>query len=106
MPARVCLPLPSAAQVQRCRRLLFVVTWQPDSLDPCFAAAHGVLLRMVLPAACCCWAQEAYAEYKAEQAAQGRGPGASGLPLIVYSSRTHSQLAQVMKELRKCTGHK
>ncbi|KAL3154274.1 hypothetical protein ABBQ32_013765 [Trebouxia sp. C0010 RCD-2024] len=41
------------------------------------------------------WAEkikEGYAELKAE--------GVFSLPTIVYSSRTHSQLAQVMKELR------
>ncbi len=36
--------------------------------------------------------QEGYAEYKAERASEG-------LPTIIYSSRTHSQLKQVMKEL-------
>ena len=36
--------------------------------------------------------KEGYAELKAE--------GTVRLPTIVYSSRTHSQLAQVMKELR------
>ncbi|KAL0026549.1 hypothetical protein WJX77_006250 [Trebouxia sp. C0004] len=36
--------------------------------------------------------KEGYAELKAE--------GTVGVPTIVYSSRTHSQLAQVMKELR------
>ena len=41
------------------------------------------------------WAEkmkEGYAEMKTE--------GVVSLPTIVYSSRTHSQLAQVMKELR------
>lgn len=41
------------------------------------------------------WAEklkEGYAELKAD--------GVVSLPTIVYSSRTHSQLAQVMKELR------
>ena len=50
--------------------------------------------------------QEAYAEYRAQQAAGGGGgPGGPSLPTIVYSSRTHSQLAQVMKEL-KASGYK
>jgi hypothetical protein len=39
--------------------------------------------------------QEDYAEWKAERAQQGLD-----LPTIIYSSRTHSQLAQVMGELR------
>jgi regulator of telomere elongation helicase 1 len=38
--------------------------------------------------------QEAYAELKAERAKEG-----VGLPTVIYSSRTHSQLAQVMREL-------
>lgn len=44
------------------------------------------------------WAEklkEGYAELKTE--------GVVSLPTIVYSSRTHSQLAQVMKELRNTT---
>ncbi len=40
--------------------------------------------------------QEAYAELNAEKVRSGQG----GLPVIIYSSRTHSQLQQVMKELR------
>ena len=41
------------------------------------------------------WAEklkEGYSELRAE--------GSVALPTIIYSSRTHSQLAQVMKELR------
>lgn len=45
--------------------------------------------------------QEAWAEHRLEQAAAGKGD----LPTIVYSSRTHSQLAQVMREL-KATGYR
>ena len=45
--------------------------------------------------------KEGYAELRAE--------GTVGVPTIVYSSRTHSQLAQVMKELRntsyRCTAN-
>ena len=44
--------------------------------------------------------QEAYAELKAEKAEMG-----VGLPTIVYSSRTHSQIKQVMREL-KATNYK
>ncbi|GAB4815023.1 hypothetical protein N2152v2_002069 [Parachlorella kessleri] len=40
--------------------------------------------------------REAYAELNAEKVRSGQG----GLPVIIYSSRTHSQLQQVMKELR------
>lgn len=40
--------------------------------------------------------QEAYAELNAERAAAGQ----LRPPVIIYSSRTHSQLQQVMRELR------
>ncbi|RMZ55626.1 hypothetical protein APUTEX25_000209 [Auxenochlorella protothecoides] len=40
--------------------------------------------------------KEAWAEHKLEQAESGKGE----LPTVVYASRTHSQLAQVMRELR------
>jgi hypothetical protein len=48
--------------------------------------------------------QEAWAEHRAAQMSQG-GP-ASGLPQIVYSSRTHSQLQQVMRELKKLQSYR
>ncbi len=70
------------------------------SLDP--ALAHlPPALQMVFAAQ-----QAGRAAQQQQQGAGGAGGGpvsGSKLPTIIYSSRTHSQLAQVIRELQRCS---